>query len=176
VLAVTKNYLLIIDHKKMKKVAVTLSVLFTTFFGYSQSDSLHSQKQHIVTPDDVVWQPGPATLPTGAQYFLIEGNPSKEGPIIMRLLLPAGYIIPPHFHPGAEQSTVLSGTYNMGMGSRFDKVNCKKMPAGSIAVMPAGGIPHYGWASEETIVQVHIDGPLQITYVNRNDDPRLKNK
>ena len=92
----------------------------------------------------------------------------------MRILLPAGYIIPAHFHPGAERSTIISGTYNMGTGTKFDKANCKKMPAGSVAVMPAGGIPHYGWASEQTIVQVHIDGPLQITYVNPDDDPRIK--
>jgi len=158
----------------MKKITVTLCLILTTLFGYTQSDSLQNQKQHIVTPDEVAWQSGPATLPPGAKYFLIEGHPLKEGPIIMRLLLPAGYIIPAHFHPGAERATVISGTYNMGAGSKFDKANCKKMPAGSVAVMPAGGIPHYGWASEETIVQVHIDGPLQITYVNAEDDPRNK--
>jgi len=144
------------------------------FFAFSQNDSLQSKKQHIITPADIVWQPGPATLPPGAKYFLIEGHPLKEGPIIMRLLLPAGYIIPAHFHPGAERATVISGTYNMGTGSKFDKLNCKKMPAGSVAVMPAGGIAHYGWASEETIIQVHIDGPLQITYVYPGDDPRIK--
>ena len=158
----------------MKKVIVTLYLIFITFFSYSQNDSLHSQQQNIVTPDDIVWQFGPATLPHGAKYFLIEGHPLKEGPIIMRILLPAGYIIPAHYHPGAERTTVISGTYNIGMGSKFEKVNCKKMPAGSIVIMPAGGIPHYGWASEETIVQVHINGPLQITYVNPDDDPRLK--
>ena len=158
----------------MKNVSVTLYFFLATFFCFSQSDSLHNQKQHIVTPDDVVWQPGPPTLPPGAKYFLIEGHPMKEGPIVMRILLPKDYIIPAHFHPGAERSTVISGTYNMGTGSKFEKENCKKMPAGSIAVMPAGGIPHYGWASEETVVQVHIDGPLQITYVNPDDDPRIK--
>ena len=160
----------------MKKVTVGLYLILTTVVAYSQSDSLRGQKHHIITPDDVVWQVGPPTLPPGAKYFLIEGHPLKEGPLIMRLLLPGGYIIPAHFHPGAERATVLSGTYHMGTGSKFDKANCKKMPAGSVAVMPAGGIPHYGWASEETIVQVHIDGPLQITYVNPKDDPRIKNK
>ena len=158
----------------MKIITVILCLTLTTLFGYSQNDSSKSHKQHIVTPDDVVWLVGPPTLPPGAKYFLIEGHPLKEGPIIMRILLPAGYIIPAHFHPGAERSTVISGTYNMGTGSKFDKANCKKMPAGSIAIMPAGGISHYGWASEETIVQVHIDGPLQITYVNPDDDPRIK--
>jgi quercetin dioxygenase-like cupin family protein len=158
----------------MKTVSLTLYLILTTLLGYSQSDSLHGQKQHIFTPEDVVWQNGPPTLPPGAKFFLVEGHPMKEGPIIMRIMLPAGYIIPAHFHPGAERSTVISGTFNMGTGSKFDKANCKKMPAGSIAVMPAGGIPHYGWASEETIVQVHIDGPLQITYINPGDDPRIK--
>jgi quercetin dioxygenase-like cupin family protein len=158
----------------MKKIIVTLYLTLTVLLGYSQTDSLHGKKEHIITPGDVVWKIGPPTLPKGAKYFLVEGHPLKEGPIIMRLLLPAGYIIPAHFHPGAERATVLKGTYNMGMGSKFDKANCKKMPAGSVAVMPAGGIPHYGWASEETIVQVHIDGPLQITYVNPADDPRIK--
>jgi quercetin dioxygenase-like cupin family protein len=158
----------------MKKIAVTFGFMLITFFGYSQNDSSHNPKQHIITPDDVVWQLGPPTLPPGAKFFLVEGHPLKEGPIIMRILLPAGYIIPAHFHPGAERSTVISGTYNMGTGSKFDKANCKRMPAGSIAIMPAGGIAHYGWASEETIVEVHIEGPLQITYVDPIDDPRIK--
>ena len=160
----------------MKHQIVTYLLALSTLVSYSQSDSLRSERQHIVTPEDVVWQPGPPTLPPGAKYFLVEGHPQKTGPIIMRILLPEGYIIPAHSHPGAERSTVLSGTYNMGTGSTFDKSKCKKMPAGSIAIMPAGGIPHFGWASEETIVQVHIEGPLQINYVNPDDDPRIKKK
>lgn len=158
----------------MTKTFLISLFLFTTISSYSQSDSLKGHTQHIVTPDDIVWKLGPGTLPSGAKYFLIEGHPLKEGPIIMRVLLPAGYIIPAHFHPGAERTTIISGTYYMGTGSKFYKANCKKMPAGSVVIMPAGGIPHYGWASEETVVQVHIDGPLQITYVNPDDDPRTK--
>ena len=158
----------------MKKIAMIFYFTSILLAVYSQNDSLHSQKEHIITPADVVWQVGPPTLPPGAKYFLIEGDPIKTGPIIMRLLLPAGYIIPAHFHPGAERATVITGTYNMGTGSKFNKANCKEMPAGSVAIMPPGGIPHFGWASQETIVQIHIDGPLQITYVNPNDDPRIQ--
>src|SRR5687768_14090201 len=112
----------------IKKITATLNLLLASFICTSQSDSLYGQ--HIVTPDDVVWQPGPPTLPPGAKYFLIEGHPLKEGPIIMRILLPVGYIIPPHFHPGAERTTIISGTYYMGTGNTFDKTKGKKMPAG----------------------------------------------
>jgi hypothetical protein len=33
---------------------------------------------------------------------------------------------------------------------------------------------HYVWVAEETIVQVHGLGPLDISYVNPADDPRKK--
>ena len=41
--------------------------------------------------------------------------------------------------------------------------------------MPAGA-KHFAWATEETVVQVHGEGPFQITYVNPADDPRNAKK
>jgi quercetin dioxygenase-like cupin family protein len=160
----------------MRKFIATSAFILVSLLVRAQSDSAKSHKQHIVTPEDIDWKVGPLTLPPGAKFCVIEGDLKKEGLIIMRLLLPAGYIIPAHFHPGAERAIVLSGTYNMGTGNKFDKQACNRMPAGSMGIMPAGGIPHYGWSSEETIIQVHMDGPLEITYVNPHDDPRLKEK
>jgi hypothetical protein len=42
---------------------------------------------------------------------------------------------------------------------------------GSLTEAPAH-MNHYAWASEETVVQVHGQGPFAITYVNPADDPR----
>lgn len=158
----------------MKKHIIVTAFVLLSFWCHAQTDAAH--KQHIVTPADIKWQTGPPTLPPGAKFCVVEGDLRKEGLIIMRLLLPAGYIIPAHSHPGAERAIVLSGTYNMGTGNKFDKAKCSPMPAGSMAIMPAGGIPHFGWSSEETIIQVHMDGPLQIDYINPEDDPRLQQK
>ena len=88
----------------MKKLTMILCFTSILLAVYSQNDSLHGPKQHIITPADVVWKVGPPTLPSGAKYFLIEGDPLKAGPIIMRLLLPAGYIIPAHFHPAERKN------------------------------------------------------------------------
>jgi quercetin dioxygenase-like cupin family protein len=158
----------------MKKLISISALIFFTISSCKQSAKIQTRDQHFIIPDEITWQVGPPTLPPGAKFCVIEGDLKKEGLIIMRLLLPAGYEIPAHFHPGAERAIVLSGTYYMGTGDTLRKENCKKMPAGSMAIMPAGGIAHYGWSSEETIIQVHIEGPLQITYMNPNDDPRLK--
>lgn len=58
-------------------------------------------------------------LPPGAKLAVLEGNPTKSGAYTMRLLMPDGYRIPPHFHAGAEHVTVVSGALMVGMGEKF---------------------------------------------------------
>ncbi|MGI8897064.1 MAG: cupin domain-containing protein, partial [Pyrinomonadaceae bacterium] len=48
---------------------------------------------------EVQWKEGPASLPPGAKFAVLEGDPSKEGVFTMRLWLPDGFKIPPHWHP-----------------------------------------------------------------------------
>jgi quercetin dioxygenase-like cupin family protein len=69
---------------------------------------------------------------------VLEGDPAKEGPFTMRALLPDGYSVPPHTHPAVEHITVISGTFNIGMGEKFDKSAAQAMPAGSFGRWPAG--------------------------------------
>ena len=44
------------------------------------------------------------------------------------------------------------------------------MHAGGFAEAPAG-MNHYAWATSDTVIQVHGQGPFAITYVNPADDP-----
>src|SRR4051812_41863405 len=72
----------------------------------------------LVTPADLKWQAAPPSLPKGAKVALLEGDPSKKGPFVMRVKLPDGYKIAPHTHPQDERVTVLSGTLYLGMGGK----------------------------------------------------------
>ena len=130
-------------------------------------------KSHImVTPDEVRWEPCPPTLPPGAQCTTIEGDRSAPNVLFTyRLKMPDNYRIAPHFHPADEHLTVISGTFNMGLGEKFEKDATKPMVAGSFVVMPKGS-PHYAWTRGETILQVHAIGPWRLTYVHPEDDPR----
>src|SRR5262249_18393882 len=136
--------------------------------GAQQADNKH---EVLVTPSDIKWQDGPPSLPKGAKIALLEGDPSKEGPFVMRAKLPDGYKIPPHTHPKDERVTVLSGPRYVGMGGKFDENGGKALPAGSYGRMPAG-MKHFGWAKGETVIQVTGEGPWVIEYVNPDDDPR----
>jgi quercetin dioxygenase-like cupin family protein len=121
--------------------------------------------------DKVKWQDGPPSLPKGAMIAVLEGDPNKEGPFVFRVKLPDGYTIPPHTHPKTERVTVIAGTFNIGMGDKFDEKASKAMPAGTYGHWPPG-MKHFVWVKGETILQFHGMGPWSIQYLNPKDDPR----
>lgn len=125
----------------------------------------------ILGPADVDWRDGPGSLPAGAQFAVIEGDPSQRGFFTLRLRLPDGYVIPPHSHPGVERLTVISGTFNLGMGDRVDRQDTRALAPGSYFSMPPG-MNHFAIAEGETVVQLTSIGPWQVNYVNPADDPR----
>ena len=121
--------------------------------------------------DKLEWKDGPPSLPKGAQIAVLEGNPAKEGPFVFRVKVPDGYQIPPHTHPKVERVTVIQGTFNIGMGEKFDKEATEAMPAGTYGFWESG-MKHFVWTKGETIAQFHGTGPWVIQYVNPADDPR----
>ncbi|HZD94345.1 MAG TPA: cupin domain-containing protein [Candidatus Sulfotelmatobacter sp.] len=124
----------------------------------------------VVTPDKLQWGPAPPIFPTGAQFAVVAGDPGKPGTFIIRLKVPDGYRIMPHWHPTPESITVLSGEFRVGMGNKFDESALTALPAHSVAVVPAHH-NHYAMAKGETEVQVSTMGPFKLVYVNPADDP-----
>jgi len=122
---------------------------------------------------DIKWGPAPPAFQPGAQFAVLEGDPSKAGPFVVRLKMPDGYKVMPHWHPTDEHVTVVSGTLNAGMGDKWDDASMKTFTAGAFATMPRK-TAHYVTAKGETIVQVHATGPFELVYVNPKDDPRKK--
>jgi quercetin dioxygenase-like cupin family protein len=125
----------------------------------------------VALPDQVAWAPAPPALPAGAKLAVVEGNPGEAGPFTMRLQMPSGYRLPPHYHPAVEHVTVLKGTFKVGMGDKFDRSAMTPLPTGTFAALQPG-TRHYAEAQGETVVQLHGIGPWDIIYVNPTDDPR----
>jgi hypothetical protein len=141
----------------------------------SISGSLGAQLGHLmIAPGDLKWMDNPPAMMPGAKMAVMQGDPTKVGPYAYQLKLPADYRVMPHWHRADEHLTVLSGTFYLAVGERFDPDNGSQgFPVGSFLVMPAE-TAHYAWTKEETIVQVHGVGPSGITYVNPADDPRRR--
>src|SRR4051794_13216778 len=129
----------------------------------------------LYAADKIKWKDGPPSLPKGAKIAVLEGDPGKEGPFVFRVKVPDGYRIPPHIHPKTERVTVISGTFNIGMGDKIDDKALKPMPAGTYGFWEAG-MKHCVLIKGETIAQFHGIGPWSIQYVDPADDPRNQGK
>jgi quercetin dioxygenase-like cupin family protein len=119
---------------------------------------------------EMKWGPAPPVLPAGAQIAVLSGDPGGTGLVTVRLKLPPGYVIPPHWHPTDEHVTVISGALGLGMGDKVDRRSSKMLTAGGYGIAPAD-MHHFAWTKTGAIVQVHLMGPFAITYVNPADDP-----
>jgi len=95
----------------------------------------------------------------GIETKWLVGSATKEGLYLLRVKLTAGAKLPPHTHPDARVTQVLSGTLYVDFGSVFDSTGVVSIPAGAVYVAPAG-VPHYAWAREgEVIYQEAGFGP-----------------
>lgn len=149
----------------ISRMMVIALLLLTGSPAYAQSGQI------TLTMDDVQCGEGPAALLKGAQAFVMEGNPSEPGQFTLRIKFPANYKVAPHWHSQIEHSTVLKGTLHLGMGETMDPAQAKALPVGSFAAIPPK-TPHFGFTTEETIIQLHGVGPWEVNYVNLADDPR----
>jgi len=155
----------------MKTTARLIAALLgaiALFIAQAQANPAHHT---VVAADAVKWGPAPPSLPPGAHAAVLLGAPSKEGPFVLRLKFPAGFVIPPHRHPKDESVTVIAGKFAIAAGEKLDRTALKSLPAGSFVHLPAG-MPHYAWAEAEAVVQINGVGPFDVIYIDPKDDPR----
>lgn len=116
-----------------------------------------------VTPDKVTFQP--IEIPgfdPGLKLAAIHGDPNAEtGTYVVRLWFPDGYRFPAHFHPMAENVTVLDGELFLGMGDSWDDSKLMEYKQGSFLYIP-GKMPHFGRSKGTTTIQLHGQAPFKI--------------
>src|SRR5438094_10501364 len=67
------------------------------------AEETQSADMRLYPPTTIEWKEGPAALPPGAKVAVLEGDPTKEGPFVLRLQFTDCYHIPPHTHPKTER-------------------------------------------------------------------------
>jgi quercetin dioxygenase-like cupin family protein len=118
----------------------------------------------IVTPGKAKW--GTTSTP-GAQVGVTEqsrlvGDPSKPGAYVYRNKFPPNNKTQPHSHPDSRTYTVLSGTWYVGFGDKFDEAKLIALPAGTFYAEPAG-VPHFVATKKDgAVVQTSGTGPTRL--------------
>jgi quercetin dioxygenase-like cupin family protein len=144
------------------KIALPMLIAIGALAGVASAAPAEPMDGHtVVAPQEIKWGPAPAVLPPGAEAAVLFGDPGKEGLFALRLKLPEGYRVPPHMHPVDEVVTVISGTFNLGMGETADESKAQPLPAGSFFALPPG-TAHYVFIDEDTVIQISTNGPWDL--------------
>jgi len=85
----------------------------------------------IMNKGDIKWGDTPPSLPKGAKIAVLNGDPGKPGPFTIRLQMPAGYKIAPHWHSQDENLTLITGVMYLGMGETVDSSKATALKAGA---------------------------------------------
>lgn len=150
---------------------VALAVVLVVYMGMPPSWAQSSGHQ-MISPAELKWADVPS-LPPGAKIAVIEGPMNEAVPFTVRLKFPPNYQVPAHWHPAVERVTVLSGTFNMGVGDKLDMQKSMALAPGSMMILQPK-TNHFAWTKEEVVVQLNGTGPWGVTYVDPADDPRKK--
>jgi hypothetical protein len=134
-----------------------------------------SEPQSFINPGDIKWGPAPPAMPKGAKIAVLQGDPGKPGPFVIRLMVPSGYKIAPHWHTQDESLTVISGTFDLGTGDKVQPGKASTLRTGGFHFL-AGKDHHYLVARSAAVIQVNGNGPFDVTYIDPDDDPQKAGK
>lgn len=163
-------------YSQLKIYSITILLLLVIPFALSAQEIVdEGPDHHLIYPsDEIEWQPGPASVEEGIEVAVLEGNPSEAGVFTLRLRIPDGGFIAPHWHPNVERVTVISGNFLLGSGEVMDKEDVLRLEPGSYTSMPPEMV-HYAIAGGETVIQLTSVGPWIINYINPEEhDPRVR--
>ena len=110
-------------------------------------------------PNQINW----STDPMGAQSAVLLGDPSKPGLYIILVKWTPHHMSHPHWHPNPRYITVISGTWWVGTGPKFDPESTVAIPAGSFVTHFAKQIHYDGAKDEEAVLQIVGEGPATAT-------------
>jgi quercetin dioxygenase-like cupin family protein len=156
--------------KQKISILTLVSILTGTLLLTAGNSADHTGEEHkVVTDKDLVWRDyEPAGFGPGLQIAVVHGDPSvPDEPYTIRASFVDGYIIPAHYHPRAENLTVISGTFMLGMGTDHDESKLVGYRPGDFLYIPGGHV-HFGKARGPTVIQLHGIGPFQTIVVDKD--------
>lgn len=161
--------------KDLMKIVIVLFTFSGSVFAQDAGKADTSDKPVMYNSAEITWIPAIA-LGKGAEMAILAGNPAEAGLFTIRLKFPANYEIKPHRHPGMEHVSIVEGDLYTGTGEVFSKEKATSLlkPGGFVAIPQT--VAHYGYTKGQVIIQVTGVGPLDVLYVNKQDDPRMGKK
>jgi hypothetical protein len=122
--------------------------------GSVKADGVDPKIAAIVPPDQVKWKKSAA-----ADTAVLAGDPSKPGIYVILIKWHAHHMSRPHFHPNDRYAMVLSGTWWVGTGPKYDPDSTVPVHAGTYVTHFAKQIHYDGAKDEDVVIEIVGEGP-----------------
>lgn len=160
--------------RALSQIRTKKSISYSLISAYQFANgkmNMTKNKIILLTPTDMVNWGNPQVLATGAKDIILYGNPGKAENYIFRFKLPKSFEIKPFILSSTCFLTVLEGEILIGKGEKFIRNSMIILSAQSFCCIPEN-YPIYFMSNEQTILQFHGMGPVNMKYVSTIDDPR----
>ena len=135
------------------------TLMLATTLG-SAAQKLDSNAVEFVTPDNIKWTKNAAGTQEQAVLF---GDPNKPGPYVARIRWLPGGMSRPHSHPNDRFFVVISGTWWLGSGEKYDPESTVPVGPGTYVFHRANQVHYDGAKKEPVVIQVWGMGPATNT-------------
>ena len=124
--------------------------------GSARATDLNPAAINIQHADQIKWVDD---MKRGESSAILAGDPEMPGLYVELVKWHAHHMSHPHFHPNDRFITVISGTWWVGTGTKFDPDSTVPVPPGSF-VKHVGKQIHYDGAKDEDVVlEIVGEGP-----------------
>jgi hypothetical protein len=134
---------------------VTAMVAIFAWLGAVKAADLNPKAISYKLPDQIKWVEGNG----GAANAVLVGDPAKPGLYIVLTKWHAHHMSRPHYHPNNRYITVLSGTWWVGTGTKYDPDSTVPLPTGSFATHYGKEIHYDGAKDEDVVLEILGEGP-----------------
>jgi hypothetical protein len=138
---------------------LALAIAPILLFASSISADINPGALVYKLPKDIPW----VDQGNGSVRAVLAGDPDKPGLYVLLNKWKAHNMSRPHFHPNDRFITVISGTWWVGTGSKYDPNSTVPMPPGTFVRHVAKQIHYDGAKDEDTVLEIVGEGPATTT-------------
>jgi hypothetical protein len=147
------------SNSRARYCLIAIAVAATVSLASAKVADLNPAAIAYKLPDQIPW----TDESIGAKIAILHGDPAKPGPYIVLVRWPAHHMSRPHYHPNDRFITVISGTWWVGTGSKFDPDTTTPLPAGTFVTHFGKQIHYDGAKDADTVLQIVGEGPATMT-------------
>jgi hypothetical protein len=142
----------------MSKIQFIAAIAAFLTFGSVMAADLDPAAIRMTLPDKIPWVDS-----ANSATAILAGDPNKPGIYVELTKWHAGHMSRPHFHQFDRYIYVISGTWWVGTGTKFDPSTTVPMPAGSFVTHFAKNVHWDGAKDADCIIEIVGMGPATST-------------